>query len=242
MGESEERLPSPRRGRRRPVLPAALAAALAVTAATPAFGLHELVIDWFEAEPAPEPVQLEFARLGVGAPPGMDPGVIQSSARKVTEVRLSDGLHVLWVTPTRNGGFCVQWTNLWGGCRSRTPPPTPARLSPDLNPFLIGAGSEQDNEGVTMKVGGSLLARDAHQLVAEYEDGDTTEIPFVWVSPPIDAGFYLYEVPQRHRRVGHRLTALAALDADGDEIARQTFRLPRPEDVQRPQRLPDGGP
>jgi hypothetical protein len=89
-------------------------------------------------------------------------------------------------------------------------------------------------------VSGRLLGEEIERLVLEYEDGDGVEIPFTWVSSPIDAGFYLYEVPGEHRRRGHRAAALVATDDDGGEVARQTFRLPRPGDVERPVRLPDG--
>jgi hypothetical protein len=205
---------------RRPVLLlAGLVAALAIAA--PALGLHRTVIQWFEADPAPERVQLDFKSLDIGAPAGMESGVLPNSARRVTEVRLSDGMHTLWVAPTASGGFCLLWSDYIGGCtRERTPPPQPLGLSPDLNSFLIGATFEQDRtKGVTTRIAGRLLAPDAERLVIEYEDGMTAEIPFVWVSPPIDAGFFLFEIPAAHRRVGHLAKAVTVTDSDGDLLA-----------------------
>jgi hypothetical protein len=73
-----------------------------------------------------------------------------------------------------------------------------------------------------------------------YADGEEAEIPVVWVSPPIDAGFFLFWVPDGRRTAGRHVTALTAEDADGRVLARQTFRLVRTEDVERPVRLPDG--
>lgn len=205
---------------RRPVLlVAGLAFALAI--AGPAFGLHRTIIHWFEADPAPERVQLDFNSLDIGAPPGMESGVLPNSARRVMEVRLSDGMHTLWVAPTASGGFCQLWSEYIGGCtRERVPPPQPLGLSPDLNSFLIGATFEQDrSSGATTRIAGRLLAPDAERLEIEYEDGKTAEIPFVWVSPPIDAGFFLFEIPAAHRRVGHRARAVTVTDSDGDLLA-----------------------
>jgi hypothetical protein len=45
-------------------------------------------------------------------------------------------------------------------------------------------------------------------------------VPLVWVSPPIDAGFFLYEVPARHRERGHWVRLLVLEDAHGRELAR----------------------
>lgn len=47
-----------------------LAACLvAVMVAAPALGLHQQVVDWFQAEPASERTELEFLQLGVLARP-----------------------------------------------------------------------------------------------------------------------------------------------------------------------------
>ncbi len=229
------------RGLRARVVAVGAAAALAVVVAAPALGLHRVIIDWFEAEPAPERVQLEFNRLTVMAPVGMDTGIIPNTARKVTEVRHDGNVHVLAVAPTRSGGFCFQWTELSGGCRKdRTPPPPPPRASPDLNRFLLGTSWSPDANGVLQQIGGNLLATETRRLVAEFADGTEAEIPVVWVSPPIDAGFYLYFVPPGHRRPGHHLAALVAEDADGEVIARQTFELTPAQEIERYVRLPDG--
>jgi hypothetical protein len=171
----------------------------------------------------------------------MDPGVIPNSARKVMTVRLSSGVHTLWVSPTKAGGFCSMWTDFGGGCtQERVPPIARPSLSADLNSFLLGATFEVDEEGTTKVIGGRLLGDALERLAVEYEDGKMAEIPFVWVSPPIDAGFYLFEVPKPHRQHGHRVTALVASDADGDVVARQSIAFPRPEDIEHAQRLPDG--
>lgn len=217
-----------------------LAATLgAVIVAAPALGLHRVIVDWFQAEHASDRTQLEFLQLGVLAPKGMDPGVIPGSARRVMTARTSKGTYTLSVAPTRTGGFCLQWSDYVGGCTRNRSQSYPDEAG-SLNASALGATMEVDQEGTVSVVSGSLLGDDIERLVVEYEDGVEAEIPFVWVSAPIDAGFYLFEVPVEHRVRGARATALIATDGEGEEVARQNFRFPRPEDVLRSMRLPDG--
>ena len=99
----------------------------------------------------------------------------------------------------------------------------------------------QQVDGATTRLGGSLLASDAVRLVVDYEDGASDEIPFTWVSSPIEAaGFYVYEVPAEHRAFGHRAAVLRAVDVNGDDVARASIPLPAPDELDVPQRLPDG--
>jgi hypothetical protein len=214
-------------GRKR-LLGATIATLAAVAIATPAFGLQHAVIDWFQAEPAPEKVQLDFMRLGAGAPDGMDPGIIRGSARKVTSVQHDGKTHVLSVAPTKQGGFCWHWTRLTGSCR-RDPADGPS----------LGVTYTSSPDGVVEWVGGTIVDP-IERLVAEYADGVRQDIPVVWVSPPIDAGFYLAWIPATHRQAGHHLAALVGEDGDGDVVIRQAFRLTPPGDIQRRGRLPDG--
>ncbi len=81
------------------------------------------------------------------------------------------------------------------------------------------------------EVGGDILARNATTLRVEYEDRTTHTVPFIWVSKPIDAGFFLYGIPMEHRTVGHRPHAVAALDTRGHVLARATFSYRRPTRV-----------
>jgi hypothetical protein len=237
-----------RRARRMRVRGAALLAAAVVAAAlvtAPALGLHRIVVDWFEAEPAPGRTQLQFLQLGVGAPPGMDPSVVPNSARKVTELEHDGKVGVLWVAPTKRGGFCVSWTAFFGGgCVSdRASLPTHVvRYRDDVKPILLGLSVSGDptDGGIVQSFNGSLLEPKTERLVASYADGEEAEVPVVWVTPPIDAGFYAYWIPKEHRRPGRQVTALTALDEADRILARQTFQLTPPQEVERPVRLPDG--
>jgi hypothetical protein len=218
----------------------ALAAALAVAVATPALGLHRVVVDWLEAAPAPERTQRNFDQLSV-IHGDEGPGIVPGSARKVAEFRHDGKLHVLSVTPTEDGGFCYQWTDLFGSCRAaQSAPAGQPRHPDDVAAYRIGATHLVGERDAVEIVGGNVLGAEVERLVAVYADGAREEIPLIWVSPPIDAGFYLHWVPKERRRPGRHLTALVAEDASGGVVARQTFKLVSPEDVERPVRLPDG--
>ena len=237
-----------RRARRMRVRRAALLAAAVVAAAlvtAPALGLHRIVVDWLEADPAPERTQLQFLQLGVGAPPGMDPGIIPNSARKVTEVEHDGKVGVLWVAPTKRGGFCLVWTAFFGGgcIPDRASLHTSvARYPDDVKPILLGLSWNGDptDGGIVPSFSGSLLEPKTDRLVVSYADGEEAEVPITWVTRPIDAGFYAYWIPEGHRRRGHHLTAVTALDADGTVLARQTFQLTPPQEMERMVQLPDG--
>jgi hypothetical protein len=235
-------LPKPTAGRRRSrTLVFALAAAVvALIVGGAAFAVERVVVPWFDAEPAPERVQLSFARLDVGATPDMESGVLAGAARRVTAVEIAGRWRVLWVAPTKAGGFCETWTNLFAGCTRDREPPRRLREGRDVHTFELGVTQSQNARGIVTMISGRLLATETERLELRYADGETTELRVVWVSPPIDAGFYLYEVPESHRRVGHQVSELVALDGGGDVIARQTFPLPPASEVEHPVRLPDG--
>lgn len=207
---------------------AAVAAVFAVLAATPALGLRGHLVHLFaDSEPAPAHVVTEFAQLDVAAPAGMAPGVLAAEARDVLEVPLSTGEDaVLWVAPTRSGGFCRGLSTSGrasgggGGCdRDRL-----GRFSPGLSiPGPVGP------EGTVLKppivIDGHTLVLQAAQVEIRYQDGDVADTPVVWVSGPINAGFFVYEVPRRHWEAGHRPSILVLDDADGHELARSKSYL-----------------
>lgn len=206
----------PVRLRRRPAF--ALAAALAGTAlvAAPAFGLHHKLIGFFDGEAAPARVETAFGMLDVGAPPDMAPGVIADEAREVTSFPLSEGGRTeLWVAPTESGGFCHFFSGALGGCRSKAE-------NSATSPYVIGFGMTGPRGRVPFVIGGDIpAASDVETLKLRFADGTETTVPIVWVSTPIDAGFYLFEVPREHWERGRLPTALIGLDKDGAEITRQ---------------------
>ena len=103
------------------------------------------------------------------------------------------------------------------------------------------------------RVGGDITAPAAAKITASYADGATTDIPFVWVSSPIAAGFYTYDIPTAHWNKQHRLVALTLYTKSGTQLGRQTFpyaahpsrpvRIPLPKHIGTPtQRVLPGAP
>jgi hypothetical protein len=80
---------------------------------------------------------------------------------------------------------------------------------------------------------GFVVGRNASRLRADYADGAHRDVPFVYVSAPIDAGFFLYRVPKAALTPARRLTALVLLGPNGRELGRQTFHYPTRADLRR---------
>jgi hypothetical protein len=216
------RLAARRRGRRFGT--GAFVALAAVLAATPAFGLRGQIVQLFTGgEPAPAPVVKDFGQIDVAAPPGMATGVIAGEARDVLETPLSNGkTAVVWVAPTRSGGFCVfvsenRHSMGGGGCdRDRE-----GRFAPGLSiPGLISPQGEIMAPPVI--IDGDTLIHGATTVRILFDDGSSVTTPVVWVSQPIDAGVFVYELPKEHWQGRQRLQALVLEDADGRELARDT--------------------
>lgn len=207
-----------RRARRRPsrrLLALPLAAALAALLAGSAFALYRELVDFLSAEPAPERVVVEFGRMSARATVGLGPRVEPGAARKITEAQIRGKRQPLYVAPTRGGGFCWRWGQT-GSC---------GRTHPTQSPLgVVWLESAQGPAELT----GHLLDPQIARLELEYENGDRVEIPTVWVSPPIDAGFYAFEVPSDRLRPGRRAKTLIALNAEGDEVATHAFRYSDP--------------
>ena len=196
-----------------------LAAAIAAIAVGSAVGLYQELVDFFSAEPAPERVVVEFGQLGVRSTIHVGgPDVEAGAARKITEATFRGRRHALFVAPTEDGGFCWMWEKLNGSCgRTAVMHSTSGKLS---------AGWLESPSGGPARVTGHVLGPEIVRLEVLYESGGRDDVRLVWVSAPIDAGFFLFETPQEHLRVGHRAKALVALDDEGHEVARQTFPFP----------------
>ena len=188
----------------------ALAAASFAVAAS-AFG--DPIVDFFTADPAPERVVRDFASLGVGAPEGMDPGVIPGETRKAATVRLNDALHTLSVAPTRQGGFCTLWTRAGGGCDRAGAVPLSVSYSARRRGLVQRDAPERF---VFDLVGGHALAKYVDEVQIRFANGDVARLAVTWVAAPIGAGFFLYDVPQEHQREG-AIEAVVGL-RDGDVV------------------------
>lgn len=210
-------------GRKRILVLAALVLALAaVLFATPALGLRDHIVHLFSSEGQqrpPELIQRYFRNLNV-APPGTAPEVLAAKARAAMRVSISGyGSKVIWVAPTRAGGFCstVALNDLCD--RNRTTA---------LNASLQIAGStsrsqpEPGSSDVHVFFTGDTIVRGATAVVIRFEDGSVDRTPLVWMPRPIDAGFFVYDLPREHWDVGKRPVALIVEDALRKELARDT--------------------
>ena len=185
----------------------ALVAAVGVGIAS-AYAFGHPIIDFGSAEKGPTKIVNDFGSLEVGAPAGMAPGVLPHEARKITSVSIDGKEHVLWVAPTKQGGFCEQWSDLFGGCRADRHDDFAKRI-------------DVSTAGNIDVLGGSFFQSAGARLELSYADGTSNEIPFVWVSAPIEAGFYLFRVPDAHRVPGHRPTEISVFDDSGNRLARE---------------------
>jgi hypothetical protein len=218
--------------KRRPrlLLAAVLLVLLVALLATPAFGVQGLVLDllgrknvsFAHSKSAPNEVKKQFQDLAIGAPPRWAPQVIAAQARVVETFSIGGHPRKLWVAPTRRGGYCYTFELSFGGCRQKTSDRGPsggARFSATWQ----GASANFPASELVARVGGDITAPSATKITARYADGTTHDIPFIWVSKPIVAGFFSYDIPVSHQNKQHRLLSLALYGSNGRLIGRQTF-------------------
>jgi hypothetical protein len=213
----------------RPVALVALGVlALVVVVAAAAYALGHPVIDFGKAKKGTRKVVDDFGSMQVGAPsPAMAPGVLPHEARVITTVRIDGKTDTLYVAPTTQGGFCDEWSHVGGGCRSDRHAKSASH---------IDAGGTDGPHGMTI-LDGSFFQAAGDRLSVEYADGEKSEIPFVWVTAPIRAGFYLYRVPDAHRRAGHQPVSITLYDASNRLLDREPELAGQSLDVV-PHRLP----
>jgi hypothetical protein len=154
--------------------------------------------------------------MEVAAPRGLAPGVRPHEARRITSVRFDGKAHTLYVAPTKSGGYCYVWTDLGGGCRARH----------DRIAKSVYTGGEVGPNGLTV-LETSFLQSAGERLVMRFRDGPTADVPFVWVSAPIAAGFFSYDIPAAHWNARHRLVSVTLYAAGGRRLGRQAFPLRR---------------
>jgi hypothetical protein len=218
--------------KRRPRLIAAAALLLLLVAllATPAFGIQGLVLDllgrknvsFVNSPSAPNEVKKQFQDLAIGAPARWAPEVIARQARVAATFSIAGHQRKLWVAPTRRGGYCYTFERNFGGCRQTRAVRYVGRRGQFGVTWQGSSGNPSAAQLVT-RVGGDITAPAASKITAVYADGTTHEIPFVWVSKPIGAGFFSYDIPVAHQDKQHRLVLLALYGIKGRLIARETF-------------------
>jgi len=188
---------------------AATAVLAAILVATPAWALVRDVLPFWDQPTAPPAVQVQFWSLNAGAPRGMSPNAVAGETREVGRFTFGGFTRTLWVAPARNGGFCSLWLPRGGGgCSTAGRPLSTGAL-------LRG--------GVPEWITGDAIAP-VNDVVIRFSDGTTAHPRIVWVSSPIDAGFFAYDVPAREQTSQAHVASIAAYDGNGALVTRQTFR------------------
>jgi hypothetical protein len=222
-------------------LAGAAVAFAAVLATTPALAVIRDVLPFWNAPKAPQPVQVEFSSMNTGAPAGMSPEAIANQTREIGQFTFGGQTHTLWVAPTNRGGFCFLWIGGWGGCNIGSIDPLtwngdlviPAGVTPPSIPTPpAGAGSNATTEAimkaralaVPVWISGYVNASDARDVAIKFSDGTTIHPEIVWVSEPINAGFFSYDIPDRYQTEADHLVAVDALDANGSVVKEQPLR------------------
>jgi hypothetical protein len=77
-----------------------------------------------------------------------------------------------------------------------------------------------------VEIDGHVYSPAVATLTLEFQDGTSLPIPFVYVSTPIDAGFFIAGIPPDHQHKGGWPTKVVARSAAGDIVATQTIREP----------------
>ena len=202
--------------RRHGIYSAVLLTALVVVGVASAYALGHPIVDFNTAEKGPTNVVNDFGELEVSAPENMTPGLLPDQARKIPGLYLDGKPYAFYVAPTKSGGFC----STIGGCVRVGDRP---ELMDDI---LWGLETGKRFE----RFSGAFIEKNADRLVLSYADGTSEEVPFVWVSAPIDAGFFVLSPANRPAK-------LTLYDSRGEVIARESIGgmdpLALPETVMR---------
>jgi hypothetical protein len=220
----------------------ALALLLLVLLATPAFGVQGYVlhllgrknVSFSSSPPAPNVVKKQFLDLPLGAPAQWSTPVRAAQARVIGTFTIGGHPRKLWVAPTTKGGFCYTLEESFGGCRLTRAQRDVAGRGQFGVTWQGGSPKHGVNVAIVTRVGGDITAPAAARITARYADGSSAEIPFVWVSAPIAAGFYSYDVPTAHWNKPHRLLSLTLYAANGKKLGQQTFPYQRVRPVPLP--------
>ena len=129
----------------------------------------------------------------------------------------------LWLAPTKAGGFCFYLANGGGQCDAQ-------RALSFWPLFSLGGSYTRDGviTGGPVTVAGSTTVVDARTVEIRFEDGAVADVPVVWISAPIDAGFFAYQVPRERWAKGHRPVEAVLRDGDSKELASDSsaFHVP----------------
>jgi hypothetical protein len=203
---------SPERpSRRRNLLIAAAVAAAILLVALPAIAAFTPLIDFSTAPKAEGPVVRDFKDLQQQAPPGMDPRVIAGETRRLDLPLSGTGKAVIYVAPTRTGGFCIAIIGHTLGC-------DPTRSVP----AEIGFSAPRLDRGAAI-VYGWFYDPDASSATVTTAQGSKHTMQLVRISQPIDASVFVARIDDITDALPIRVTVT---NAAGETIAAKTIEEP----------------
>jgi hypothetical protein len=216
----------------------AAALALLLVGCTAAFGTR--VVDFFEAESSP-PHVIDFLSVVQTANSYADPsfpGFDPKQTRRVIDEPFAGGTIQLDLTPLRGEGFCLtvrRSSTTTDG--DSTDCATPERTKKEVLVLQetdgrtgTGGGVLGKHEGGVVSFIGWVTAPGVQRLELRYEDGRTAAVPFFRVTAPIDADFFLFDVPDANARYPHRVVELAAFDGNGTRLAKNRIVYEDPDE------------
>jgi hypothetical protein len=135
--------------------------------------------------------------------------LLAARARRVAVIHWN-GDRPLLVAPTTAGGFCESLAGPYGGtgCFTGT-----------RQRNVLDSGLTSNASG-PIALNGKLFNSRGVRLEVRYEDGRTNMVPIIWVSEPINAGFFVFVIPSAQRRSGHRPLAITLFSARGIKLAK----------------------
>lgn len=147
----------------------------------------------------PSRVNLSYSHLRHGWIAGI-PHDVRHESRIVGMI----GAHRVAVAPTRNGNFCEAFSGAFAGCRVRS--------AGVIGPTVMGKGRD-----ISAIAGNVLTVSRSAALYVQFGSAAPRVVPMMWVSRPIEAGFYFINAPARHQtailtlREGHRVIAASGV-------------------------------
>jgi hypothetical protein len=206
--------------------------AAVILAATPAWALVRDALPFWSQPSAPQSVKVDFSTLNSpAAPPGMNPKADVANTREVMTADFGGKTHTLYVSPAKNSGYCFEWSDSVGGCNT-VPDQFPLDVSATIVPphdasqppqTVIPQSEMQDlhQHGVTPWLAVDAASPTVAQVVIHFSDGTTVQPEITWVSDPINAGFFAYQVPNNRQSATDHVTEVDAYDASGNLVERQ---------------------
>jgi hypothetical protein len=193
--------------RRQSVYGAVLLTALVVVGVAAAYALGHPIVDFSKAQKGSTKIVDDFGSMDVGAPPGMAPSVLAHQVRRIPGLRLNGKKFNFWVAPTKKGGFCEI-----SGCI------TDRRTL--VGHIAVTVSGNKGDTGVAW-INGEFIESRGERLELTYADGASHKIPFVWVTAPIDAGFFVFGIPKERQRHAKRPVTITLFDGGDKVLARE---------------------